>query len=331
MSLVPFARRHLQEELPTIAPEVARALDADSFLLCRRYLGSAAVFADRSGRPAVVYKMVAEADLNPFFEHGVASARKAQLQGIPIQPIYGAGIFRGRAYLILGWVPGMPLQHNRGGPPCDEAQLMRAVEAVNRLHAATRQDADAVDLAPLETRLAWWSDLLSPPYGMPASLRRTIDEIREDLRTGMRRLPAVVMHGDYSAVNLIEADGGLTLVDWELALPVGLPLIDLACLLLQHQVHASGQGHGAAFRSCFLDATPHARMCWAIIRDYAERLGLCEESLPLLLAATQMKLVAEDRHYRLLHEGPSSGVERIPGDLAVLEEFLSQPLAHANR
>jgi hypothetical protein len=61
--------------------------------------------------------------------------------------------------------------------------------------------------------------------------------------------------------------------------------------------------------------------CRQIIDTYAQRLGLPQDALPVLAATTHIKMVAENRHYEVLHNGPWSRGRTVE-DLQVLDRIL---------
>lgn len=321
MSLLPFAQRHIRTKLLHIAPDVARSISTRSFVLSRQYLGNSLIFLNKDGEPALIYKATRNGSLNHFAENGLKCARKAESHGFNVQPVYDTGRFFDRAYVVLGWVPGTPLEDRWIVPPCDNRPLTRAVEMITRLHRRTMQ-AGIANFTMLERRVKWWRELLFGLYALPSSVHKAIDNTLSEFLEQMQRLPTVLMHGDYVPVNLIQnVQHDLTLIDWELGLSQGPPVIDVVSFLLNLGFEASDQGRGKALCRCFLDATPDAKKCWCVVNTYAEELRLPVKSLPVFIATTHIKLVAEDLHYRIQHRGPCTD-ERDVNNLLVLEEFL---------
>ena len=99
-------------------------------------------------------------------------------------------------------------------------------------------------------------------------------------------LPLVFEHGDFGSPNLIRiAPQQLGVVDWELAQPFGLPVVDLlfffAFLSCSRRQATTADACAVAFREAFVGADG-----WAVplVVHYAERLGVPVEALtPLML------------------------------------------------
>jgi Phosphotransferase enzyme family len=84
-------------------------------------------------------------------------------------------------------------------------------------------------------------------------------------------VPFVATHGDLTMANVVvRRDGGIGIVDWEAAEPSGLPLGDFYYAVVD--AAAAGKSYAdrpAAYRRCFLDDGPPAR----VVRKIC--LGLC--------------------------------------------------------
>lgn len=97
-------------------------------------------------------------------------------------------------------------------------------------------------------------------------------------------LPIVFEHGDLSHPNILMLDqGGIGVVDWEQAEPLGLPACDLIFFLAyvgfaKNQSREYG-GYLPAFQSAFFGKDAWAR---PFIQSYAKRLQLPSASLPPL-------------------------------------------------
>jgi Ser/Thr protein kinase RdoA (MazF antagonist) len=322
MSIVTFAQKHIRNELASLAPQVQRGVYADSFVLCQRYLGSTLVFFDQNQQPIVMYKTARHKSLNHFVENAVKCAHIAQELGIECQPIYDTGTVGPRAYVVLGWVPGKPLWNSHVVKSFDDILLKDAAALITKLDLATRQES-GVDLSNFKERVDWWRELAAGLAPMPQSLSQAIEGVFSNLQEWMPRLPAVLMHGDCAAVNMLRDEKGkLTLIDWEMGLPMAPPAIDMATLLLDAGLRMSGRQRSQVFRRCFMDSTPDAEICRRVMNSYAKELNIPAEALPVLLAATHIKMVVEDWHWHILHQGSSSPGESIR-ELAVVEEFMS--------
>jgi aminoglycoside phosphotransferase (APT) family kinase protein len=107
-------------------------------------------------------------------------------------------------------------------------------------------------------------------------------------------LPLVIEHGDLSHPNIVLLkNGGIGVVDWELADPRGLPGCDLFFFLtyVAFATRKSGVrgGHVAAFRDAFFGSSAWAR---PYIEAYAHRLALPERTLAPLFVLTWTRYLA---------------------------------------
>ena len=110
--------------------------------------------------------------------------------------------------------------------------------------------------------------------------------LTEPLREG--GFPLVFEHGDLSHPNLlVQDDGTLGVIDWELAEPHGLPLNDLCFFLAYVAAARAGAESPAAQEGSFLGAFVGAD-AWAgrLIRDEATRRGVPESLIEPLFVAT---------------------------------------------
>lgn len=122
-------------------------------------------------------------------------------------------------------------------------------------------------------------------------VERTQDLVAPLRTCGLR---AVFEHGDFSAPNVMRlADGGLGVVDWELADPAGMPAADLFFWLTYVAFARSGArtlgAQVTAFQEAFFEESTWARR---LVLDYADRVGLGVDALTPLLAATWAHYVA---------------------------------------
>lgn len=156
-----------------------------------------------------------------------------------------------------------------GGPPHRGAQSLRQVlDDLDHLAGLARLDAATARLIertrPLLTPLGTWD------------------------------LPRTVEHGDFSAPNvLVQPDGQLGAVDWELAEPDGLPIRDMAFFLtyvaIARRRLRSVADHVAAFDAAFFGPDAWARR-W--LHAHARRLGVPEPAVAPLFLATWTRYVA---------------------------------------
>ena len=139
--------------------------------------------------------------------------------------------------------------------------------------------------APLERlRLTWPQD-----RDLAALVARTLG-IHESLEH--QPLPAVFEHGDLSHPNLlVRADGGLGVLDWELARPDGVPLHDLSFFLGYVALAAFGEQDDpyAGLERVLADPT------WGAVpalRAEAARLGIDRAAIPALIVTCWARALA---------------------------------------
>ncbi len=163
---------------------------------------------------------------------------------------------------------------------------------LSELHGATGAQVDAAEWRrviddPLDRLDTLCADR-PPERALIRRTRETVAPLRE------ASIPLVFEHGDLSAPNLlIDERGRVGVVDWELAIPRGLPATDLF-FFLTFVAFARGRAHSrrswlAAFRDAFFG--PDA---WAAgrIREYARALRLPAETLEPLFVSTWARYVA---------------------------------------
>jgi len=134
-------------------------------------------------------------------------------------------------------------------------------------------------------------------------LERT-HEIVQPLATQV--LPRVFEHGDLSSPNiLLDAEGRVGVVDWELADATGLPATDVFFFLTYvafARVDAAHSGrHAEAFAEAFFGSPAWAR---PYVLDYAKAVGLSARSLRPLFLLTWVRY-ASSLVARLHAEGPA--------------------------
>jgi aminoglycoside phosphotransferase len=151
-------------------------------------------------------------------------------------------------------------------------------------------------LAEATARMAppgWYGSLIEQPLSAlaaggtaaTAALVETTLGVLEPLRGA--RLPLVLEHGDVSHPNLLLLpDGRIGLLDWERARDGGLPVSDLL-FFLSYAARARRQERDEAFSGARGWATDH-------LVEYADRLGLRRDQLPLLMLAASALAAAED-------------------------------------
>jgi hypothetical protein len=171
--------------------------------------------------------------------------------------------------------------------------------------------------------VAWLANLPRGTPGTSANLdelvREPLERVRDarpddrDLGTLVERtlaalaplespaLPAVFEHGDLSHPNLlVRHDGGLGVLDWELARRDGLPLHDL-CFYLEYVARATGGEAGDPFDRLERVLAHPTWGAVAALRSEAARLGLDRARLPALIAVCWARAFARQAELGSLH------------------------------
>jgi aminoglycoside phosphotransferase (APT) family kinase protein len=148
---------------------------------------------------------------------------------------------------------------------------------------------------------------LATAFPESLELRKMLErthEIVQPLATQV--LPRVFEHGDLSSPNiLLDAEGRVGVVDWEMADATGLPATDVFFFLTYvafARVDAAHSGrHVEAFADAFFGSPAWAR---PYVLDYAKAVGLSARSLRPLFLLTWVRHVSS-LVARLHAEGPS--------------------------
>ncbi|MEZ4713583.1 MAG: aminoglycoside phosphotransferase family protein [Caldilineaceae bacterium] len=140
----------------------------------------------------------------------------------------------------------------------------------------------------VEQPLNYWAERF-PLTAQEEALLQATNRLVQPLQT--MALPLPFEHGDVSHPNLfLLADGSAGVVDWELALPVGLPACDLFFFLTYAafaQAEASQQGgHLTAFKMAFWGTEAWSK---AFVQSYASEMKLPLEALTPLFVLTWLR------------------------------------------
>ncbi len=194
--------------------------------------------------------------------HGRPLLLETAIVGTPMNPRAVAADPDGCIAAGLSWLAGLPVTVD----VADEASFERL----------------------LAEPLARFASAAGPGVrGLVERTRAAVEPLRQ------ARVPLVFEHGDLGHPNLlVQADGRLAVIDWELAEPAGLPLNDL-CFFLAYVASARERAtslpdHVAAYERGFL-----ARDAWArgILDTAAEEAGISRELVSPLVTATWMRYV----------------------------------------
>jgi aminoglycoside phosphotransferase (APT) family kinase protein len=180
------------------------------------------------------------------------------------------------------------VQSTRPGVTCDVdvpflSTVTRAAAAcLADLHRHTRDRSQPLRPATLMSSLCIAASERIPGLsGSLSGLREAIEESAAKLD-----FPLVWMHGDFKIENVMydPGSGALTgVIDWELSMPAGLPLLDLLYLCTFNRM-IRGQSRLDAFRALSLGEGLEEEER-EMISDYLNRLGIHDaQRLPLGIA-----------------------------------------------
>jgi aminoglycoside phosphotransferase len=244
------------------------------------------VFGERGRWPVLVAKTPRLPNDAGRLAHEAAmleAAGRATAQGAATAPVLLAFDGSSRWPLLLETaLPGRPVSPAavRRDP---SGTVGRVADALGTLAEATAR------MAPP----GWYGALIEQPLTALAAARtaantdlvETTLAVLEPLRGA--RLPLVLEHGDVSHPNLLLLpDGRVGLLDWERARDGGLPVGDLLCFL-SHAARAQCQERDEVFWGARRWATDH-------LVEYADRIGVRRDQLPLLMLAASALTAARE-------------------------------------
>jgi aminoglycoside phosphotransferase (APT) family kinase protein len=255
------------------------------------------LFADDRKTPVLVAKSPRLPNDHAFLDREAANLRA--LASLPLDAadsvprVVAYREMRGSRVLLQTVLPGAPMSPAvvRRRP---DACVRSVMHWVTELHRCSRAFSGGVGLSmrraiadtlhPLEAALHESGEA-------KAMLART-HRLMAPLAASM--VPRVVEHGDLSSPNiLMDDDGKLGVVDWELADPVGLPAVDvfffLAYVAFAREDAARTSRHVDAFAKAFFGPRAWARR-W--VMEYAKQLMLPARALPSLFLLTWVRYVA---------------------------------------
>ncbi len=181
--------------------------------------------------------------------------------GALLPDVLAQGEIDGQAYVVERMVPGQDARRILANPEARGRVLTAAVTAISELHQRT-----AVSVVVGGDLLESWIDepiqairhgyaALPHAAGVNRAGGRLAAELREALAG--RTLYVSWVHGDFTPGNILLRRDGATLtgiVDWEQAIPNGLPLLDLVMLLLSVRMIGQRRELGDVVRDSLLGA-----------------------------------------------------------------------------
>ena len=192
--------------------------------------------------------------------------------------------YGGHRFLVESIVPGRPIR--------PDAIRLRPEDTIQKTidWLFEFQSASVADAKPLATvfsgrvaeQLAVLDRFLPESGEEREALETTRDEIEILASSG---LCTVFEHGDFSPPNiLVDSDGNIGIVDWELAEPQGIPITDVLFFLTSAAFARARAGYGQqrvlAFQNAFFGSDP-----WAckFVRRFCERLEINSEFVGSLM------------------------------------------------
>ena len=221
----------------------------------------------------------------------LAAIRPASLGSVPRVVAYRD--WQGSKVLVESVVPGVPM-----APALVRSEpricLDGGMQWVTELHFATRAFVTGPSGSmrkQIESLLRCLAAAFPHSNELARMLTRT-HELAEPL--ALQVLPRVFEHGDLSSPNvLIDEEGHVGVVDWELANPTGWPAVDAFFFLTYVAFARADAGktgkHVGAFADAFFGSPAWAR---PYVMDYAKALGLSSRSLRPLFLLTWTRYVA---------------------------------------
>lgn len=156
-----------------------------------------------------------------------------------LPPLLAEGALPDQPYLVERMLPGLDARQIVADPRARARMRAAAATTIGELHRRTATPT-RVDAALLQRWIDEPLDLirrLDATHPEIASARRATERLAVELHDALagRTLALSWVHGDYTPGNILVTPDGATLtgiVDWELAAPRDLPLLDLVQLML---------------------------------------------------------------------------------------------------
>lgn len=250
-------------------------------------------FPARAGQAAVIYRRALNPPANQFITAAETCMERATDLGFRVPRLRCRGEFAGHRYHVVEFIEGRAVNDNAA--------------MISELIALHRKSHQFTDEAPeINSRVAWWvSQLSTPKSGLPEPHAQVVSQVAEAACALPKHTGTVLMHGDCVRSNLLsDSSGTIWWLDWELGLLQGWPAVDLITWILEDRLTTHGGSRAKALAAAFMNSSSNNSSEWQQLSQFAEAVGLSDRWLPSLVAVTMLKLVAEDRHHRRLHQGP---------------------------
>ena len=181
-------------------------------------------------RPELVVKLVRDPRFNARLQGAWRAlndlhARAPELAALGPRPVF-IGHHAGLALMAESIVDGDPLKGRLGDNPGDPL-IATVVDRLVSLGIATA-DVSVANPATIAGELRGMVDRYAAIYRPNAAERAALTAAVDRIGASARPIPLVLQHGDVGTWNvLVSADGEPILIDWEAAVPHGMPLWDL--------------------------------------------------------------------------------------------------------
>ncbi|MGH2343620.1 MAG: phosphotransferase family protein, partial [Chloroflexota bacterium] len=183
-----------------------------------------------------------------------------------LSSVLAVGEIDGRAYMVEQMLSGHDARRGLADREHRERMLIAAATTIGKLHLRTARTA-VTDTGTLDRWIDEPLRVVRNGYRTHHSAADTdlaIGRLATELRDALkgRTLCVSWVHGDFTPGNILMAPSGMTLtgiVDWDQAVPDGLPLLDLLLLLLSVRMVVERRELGDVVRSLLSGAgwMPH--------------------------------------------------------------------------
>lgn len=242
---IPLARRtrrnQKQAQLLVEPALVACGLPADRTSALLTSASDTLVVAVKGEYQPLILKIATSTFASQGLKHHVDTVRRLLVghesdAGALLPRIIRRAQVHGHEVVLESALPGV----TNTATPCSDAVSTAALAAIARIHEATGVPR-VVDEGLLDLWIEKPVDVIRRAYQRPGAARN-LGRLRRELRRGLggRQMRAALVHGDYWGGNVLTtttSEGPRTsgIIDWENAMPLGIPDTDLVHWWLTNQ------------------------------------------------------------------------------------------------
>jgi len=201
--------------------------------------------------------------------------------------------FAGFRFLVETVVGGKPLRHDKTGQH-GQRNIAGTLDWLVEFHRSSRRPGTAT--------ADWHERLIAEPLRVLDRILPAASAERASLEATRRMaerlvdsaFPLVFEHGDFAPPNiLVDAAGRIGVVDWELAEPEGLPLVDAVFFLTSAAFARHGAKSGSGYVTAFSEAFQGAR-AWAmpLLQRYCAAIELDAELIRPIIVVCWARYLA---------------------------------------